>query len=140
MIRPPDTRYRGVRLVDAGVITVRVSVEGQPLVLPHTLRCASGYEWGYGGAGPAMLALALVRDATGDTEVSFRCYTWFKWAVVACWGQSWEITAHEIREWVNQWEAETLMKERAAVAIIPGWLDDPRYGADVIPIAKWGAA
>jgi hypothetical protein len=43
----------------------------------------TGVEWGYGGSGPAQLALALVADHLGDTEQALNIYQRFKWAIVA---------------------------------------------------------
>lgn len=61
-----------------------------------------GFEWGYGGSGPAQLALALLLDATGDKEIALAHYQDFKWDVVAGWGEEWSITSEEILEWVKQ--------------------------------------
>jgi hypothetical protein len=49
--------YRGKRL-DTGV---EVTVDGSPLDPRYDLRrlSQSGFEWGYGGAGPMQLALAV---------------------------------------------------------------------------------
>ncbi|PGF14552.1 hypothetical protein CP556_20845 [Natrinema sp. CBA1119] len=43
----------------------------------------SGFEWGYGGSGPAQLALALLLDYTDDEEVALAHYTEFKNEVVS---------------------------------------------------------
>ena len=61
----------------------------------------SGFQWGYGGSGPAQLALALLLDATGDPELSVRLHQAFKWGFVALWGDTWEITDLDIRVWVE---------------------------------------
>lgn len=41
-----------------------------------------GFEWGYGGSGPAQLALALLADATGDDALALRIYQEFKNRIV----------------------------------------------------------
>lgn len=43
----------------------------------------TGYEWGYGGSGPAQLALAIVADHLGNDTEALNLYQRFKWAVVA---------------------------------------------------------
>ena len=43
----------------------------------------SGFEWGYGGSGPAQLALALLLDYTDDEEFALTHYTQFKNEVVS---------------------------------------------------------
>lgn len=60
-----------------------------------------GFQWGYGGSGPAQLALALLLDAT-DEATARRNYQKFKWDVVAKWGKSWSITTEEIVAWIEK--------------------------------------
>ena len=43
----------------------------------------SGFEWGYGGSGPAQLALAILADHCGNDEQALNFYQRFKWAVIA---------------------------------------------------------
>jgi hypothetical protein len=61
-----------------------------------------GFQWGYGGSGPAQLALALLLDATGDPELSFELHQDFKWAFVATWAEKWEITTEQIKAWIKR--------------------------------------
>lgn len=42
-----------------------------------------GFEWGYGGSGPAQLSLALCADALGDGPKALRVYQYFKANVIA---------------------------------------------------------
>lgn len=42
-----------------------------------------GFEWGYGGSGPAQLALALAADVLGDDEAALDVYQRLKARVVA---------------------------------------------------------
>ena len=59
----------------------------------------SGLEWGYGGSGPAQLALALLADALQDDERAMRIYQRFKWEVIAGLTESdWQLTAQQIQE------------------------------------------
>lgn len=59
----------------------------------------TGFEWSYGGSGPAQLALALLVDALRDEEVALVLYQSFKWEVVASlpW-RAWSLTESEVRE------------------------------------------
>ena len=59
------------------------------------------FQWGYGGSGPAQLALALLLDATGDTEIALRYYQQFKDEYVSIWLDRWGLTRDMIREWVK---------------------------------------
>jgi len=121
-MRPPETIYRGERLTDGAgrILGVRVTVNGREFSPDRSRRVwdhsPTGFEWGYGGSGPSQLALALVLDATGEPELARRTYQWFKWATVACWGQSWQITAGEIHQWLAQCQRETRDEEDASDA------------------------
>ena len=97
--------YRGYRTT-GGRCTVRVSGDNtleRPLRLRLDLRnhSPSGFEWGYGGSGPAQLALALLADACGDDETALRHYQQFKRVVVAGLSDSWTITDREIRRCIG---------------------------------------
>jgi len=43
---------------------------------------SKGFAWGYGGSGPAQLALAILADARGDT-FAITHYQKFKWEAIA---------------------------------------------------------
>ena len=103
--------YRGERLRDGNCSVwfehAAVQQNGneptrRPLSLHLEVRGHSptGFAWGYGGSGPAQLALALLVDALGDAELAEQHYQAFKWSFVARWTESWSITAREIREFV----------------------------------------
>ena len=107
-----EKTYHGVRLSD-GKSAVRVeepiSLSPSPNrrilgILPLHLEVfnhsPTGFEWGYGGSGPAQLALALVMDATGDKALALRHYQDFKFRFVAGWGETWRISAKEIQDFV----------------------------------------
>ena len=53
----------------------------------------TGFEWGYGGSGPAQLALALLADAIND-QTALRLHQQFKRAQVALWKRDvgWHLT------------------------------------------------
>lgn len=60
----------------------------------------TGFEWGYGGSGPAQTALALLADALGDDIRAQRLHQDFKWAVVGKLPREtpWEFTSDWIIE------------------------------------------
>lgn len=60
----------------------------------------TGFAWGYGGSGPAQLALALLMDALSDQAMALSHYQEFKRDHVARWTNSWSITAEEIQFYV----------------------------------------
>jgi hypothetical protein len=56
----------------------------------------SGFNWGFGGSGPAQAALAIVAHCTGDDELALRVYQRFKEAVIAKLGERWDITSRQV--------------------------------------------
>jgi hypothetical protein len=103
-----EHHYRGERRPD-GICSVLVEDRGTdgattriawrelPLHLEIRAHSPSGFAWGYGGSGPAQLALALLVDALGDRELAERHY-------VSKWEDNWSITACEIRSFVAEQE------------------------------------
>lgn len=89
--------YRGQRSGYA----VDVTVNGKALNPRFDLwnHSPTGFEWGYGGSGPAQLALALLANHLADDEEALSCYLSFKFAVVAKLPHHrWELTSRQIEE------------------------------------------
>lgn len=91
-----------------GGFKVKVKVNGKTEILsPLPSRALmdhspNGFCWGYGGSGPAQLALALLFKVTRDKAVALRHYQDFKWEVVAKFKDKWQLSADEIKQWLNQ--------------------------------------
>lgn len=63
----------------------------------------TGFEWGYGGSGPAQLALALLLHATGDAKVALAYHQRFKFAYVGHFpSDSWQLCQATILRWLNR--------------------------------------
>ena len=78
---------------------VSVTVDGRRLNPRLDLwnHSPTGFEWGYGGSGPAQLALAILADHLGNDEQALNFYQRFKWTVVAeFYHRSWTLTSQEI--------------------------------------------
>ena len=71
-----------------------------PLRLEIKNHSPTGFAWGYGGSGPAQLALAILTDALGNSELALHHYQDFKREIVAGWSDGWSITARAVREFV----------------------------------------
>jgi hypothetical protein len=58
----------------------------------------TGFQWGYGGSGPAQLALAILADHLGNDEEALFLYQDFKWKVISKLPgeQKWELTPAQI--------------------------------------------
>jgi Family of unknown function (DUF6166) len=88
-------RYEGRREGHA----VTVTVDGRRLNPRRDLwnHSPTGFEWGYGGSGPAQLALAILADHLGDDQEALNFYQRFKWAIIAeLPGRGWRLTTLEI--------------------------------------------
>lgn len=78
-----------------------VTVDDQPLECRYDLLSASpsGFEWGYGGSGPAQLAIAILAHAYDD-EFAREWYQQFKRDVVATLPENgWTLTKDDLDEW-----------------------------------------
>jgi hypothetical protein len=57
----------------------------------------TGFEWGYGGSGPAQLALALAADVLRDDEAAVGVYQRLKFRVVGRLPEAgWTLTENEL--------------------------------------------
>jgi uncharacterized protein DUF6166 len=70
----------------------------------------TGFNWGYGGSGPAQLALAILADCLGDDGLAVRLHQPFKWAVIARLAQNadWHLDEDFVRQRVDEllWQRE----------------------------------
>jgi hypothetical protein len=105
--------YMGVSQCEDGsggqMVTV-IGPNGSKMLNPRldlANKSPTGFQWGFGGSGPAQLALALTADALQDDERALRIYQKFKFRVVGAWpmGQPWTITEAEIVKIVEELEA-----------------------------------
>lgn len=62
----------------------------------------SGFEWGYGGSGPAQLAFALLLDHCQAPGPALMFHQDFKWNVISKFGDDWELTTDEIEFALNR--------------------------------------
>ena len=53
-----------------------------PLRLDLWEHSPSGFDWGYGGSGPAQLAVAILAHATGDDAFARGRHQDYKWAII----------------------------------------------------------
>jgi len=93
-------------MIRGKIATHRITVKGDVLnpeasrkVRDHS---PTGFNWGYGGSGPAQLALALLMVFAGR-EFAERNYQDFKWQMVATLPQEdFEMSAASVEEWIRQ--------------------------------------
>jgi len=98
--------YEGWRKKDGSVI---VTVNAVPLESALGIRNHSptGFEWGYGGSGPAQLALAILTHEYGK-EIAQDFYQRFKWAYIATLPQekSWMLKSDQIETIIRRIRSE----------------------------------
>ena len=94
--------YKGKRLnPEEGTISnVMVTVNDKPLK-HRVYHSPDGFNWGYGGSGPADLAISILWDFIG-TKPTPGLYQDFKSHFVAGWKDTWEITSEEIQNWLDR--------------------------------------
>ncbi len=111
--------YKGKRLAaddEVGGCQVLVIEDGGgPHPLRHVVKHSpTGFGWGYGGSGPADLALSILADYFGERPtkddlyhgrgraVDPRLYQPFKWQFIATASpEGFTITGEEISEWLK---------------------------------------
>lgn len=97
--------YKG-KLIDQGVGGQKITVEedGKHHPLKHIERHSpDGFNWGYGGSGPADTALSILTNCLGKEQAN-HLYQPFKWEFVAGWGDEWSISEEEIKNWAQMQE------------------------------------
>lgn len=92
----PDTAGDLIVLVNGQVLSPKPSQK----LFNHS---PDGWNWGYGGSGPAQLALGILLDYLGDGERAIALHQQFKSHFVARWpqGGTWKVTGAEIDEWLD---------------------------------------
>jgi hypothetical protein len=101
--------YQGTRTEHGAAVIVNENGECRALDPRHDLRnhSASGFEWGYGGSGPAQLALALAADVLGDDEAAQQVYQRLKFKLVGSLPHDgWVLTEDRIRAVITAIEQE----------------------------------
>ncbi|MDZ4230390.1 MAG: DUF6166 domain-containing protein [Dehalococcoidales bacterium] len=61
----------------------------------------SGFQWGYGGSGPAQLSLAILLDLTGNPKKAMSLHQEFKRHLIATAGPHLAVTEAEILAWLK---------------------------------------
>ena len=86
--------YSGDRTIDG----VKVTVDGAPLDPCVNVRefTKNGFEWSYEGPEPRQLALAILVDHLGDKAAAMAAVESFMRAIVANFGNEWEMTSDDI--------------------------------------------
>jgi hypothetical protein len=107
--------YKGRREGHAALVTVNRHPLNPRLDLWN--HSPSGFEWGYGGSGPAQLALALLADHLGNDDEALKLYHDFKRTVANLPSHGWTLTSEQIQNAVAALKApflaETVLSSNA---------------------------
>lgn len=93
--------YHGINTGMGGQL---ITVKHGPMEysLPHIYRHSpDGFQWGYGGSGPADTALSILTDCIGEKEAN-KYYQDFKFAFIAGAINELEITEKQILNWLKK--------------------------------------
>jgi hypothetical protein len=101
-------RYPRGNFLSSGKVVVKVDDAYLPPCNEIYNHSPDGFEWGYGGSGPAQLALAImVHHFKGDTKKALSYYQEFKWMVIAQITMTrWELTSEEVDGFIAAIDAE----------------------------------
>jgi Family of unknown function (DUF6166) len=98
--------YNGYRDEGTPVITVTSHGRKRSLRPRNDLvnHSPTGFEYGYGGSGPAQLALAILCDIFHDDKLAVRHHQDVKWAFIADLDRDepWTINERDVREFVTR--------------------------------------
>lgn len=100
--------YKGYKYREAvGHQPVRV-IDGQKMYpLQHVVKHSpDGLQWGYGGSGPADLALSILADFFGTDEIPPHLYQDFKWSFIAPAKEELHIDGKQIIDWLSKRSAK----------------------------------
>ncbi len=103
---------RGHRAGPARVTVEHESLDNGPIELPARRdlwnHSPDGFQWGYGGSGPAQLALAILAHHTADDGKATRLHQQFKRRAIATLelGASWTMTGADVQRHLEAIEAE----------------------------------
>lgn len=101
-----EVTYTGenVRTKEGGMLVLRnwlpLSPEPSQKLINHS---PDGFNWGYGGSGPAQLALGLLLDVTHNPSLAMNHHQCFKSEVIAGLNidLGWTLTSTAIKHWVD---------------------------------------
>lgn len=93
--------YRAIRFGNGQCVVTRDGQKINPR-LDLFNHSPTGFEWGYGGSGPAQTALAILADYLKDDDRAVRLHQKFKWDFIAKQPhRGWYIKEPVLRGWLK---------------------------------------
>ncbi len=110
--------YSGIRVNGCAQVFVAQENETRLLDPAPSLKVrnhsSTGFNWGYGGSGPAQLALAILLDHTGDEATARHFCQDFKSDVVSCLEERWTLPAEHVESWLASKTTQLMDQEARA--------------------------
>lgn len=101
----PTQKPSGPRVITGTSYNRTVAVDGVELKPTDSLQLRDhspdGFNWGYGGSGPAQLALAILLLYTSEKK-ALELYQDFKYDVIAKLGNDFVIDGTTVIDWINK--------------------------------------
>ncbi|HEV3076141.1 MAG TPA: DUF6166 domain-containing protein [Thermoanaerobaculia bacterium] len=95
---PLPTAYRGRRTPRGAIVEAQTPAGAWHRLDPRLdlrMHSPTGFEWGYGGSGPAQLALALAASRLPD-DLAHTIHQRLKWTLVATLDGDWHLPADRL--------------------------------------------
>lgn len=99
-------RYRGKPDLTVTVDDFALPLEPSLKVSNHS---PAGFNWGYGGSGPAQLALAILLFEGLSTVEARQLHQQFKWDVVSRLRAEWALTSRDVWGWIRNERARLII-------------------------------
>ena len=103
--------YYGYNTGPGSQVVWVITPKDEKYILKHVCRHSpNGFQWGYGGSGPADAALSILHECVGERDAN-DFYQDFKWDFIAGADSKLEIKEEDIRTWLatkkdERWLAE----------------------------------
>jgi len=98
-------QYQGTRIEGGKCVVEVIGCDSRRKLNPRldlSNHSPTGFEWGYGGSGPAQLALALLADVMGDDDAALRMHQHFKFMIVSRLPRErWHLSERDIRDFID---------------------------------------
>ena len=97
--------FRGKKTENDRIVEIEQDGNVSLLPLGPSLEIADpspdGFNWGYNGSGSAQLSLGILYEVTSNAKLALEYYPFFKSDHVSRWGEHWEMSEREVREWLR---------------------------------------
>jgi hypothetical protein len=100
--KQPEAYYgaRSILLRDVCTVVRGCALDPRPSQKAYN-HSTDGFAWGYGGSGPAQLALAILLDMGLEKDAALRLHQDFKSDIIAGLPEHFTLPISEVRKWIS---------------------------------------